>query len=587
MPATASSACGDQRGNFVALVDLESVQIRRPDRVLIERLSLSINPGDRIGIVGLNGCGKSSLLRVMAGVDEPDAGVVRFGRDARIGFIEQVPQLSPGTVRSAVGEGWEASAALDRLGMTPFVDQDVSTLSGGQTKRTALAAKLVREHDLLLVDEPTNHLDLGAIDWIEEWLLRFQGGLVLVTHDRHLLDRLTNRIVEIDRGGTYVHAGGYGAYLEARALRDEQAATNEQARRNLARTELAWLRRGAPARTRKPKARIDAAKATIDARPQAAARGGHLDLAQLGTTRLGSKVIELSGISHRYGDLTVLRDLDLDIEPGDRIGIVGDNGVGKSTLLDIVAGRLTPTAGTIDIGSTVRVGYLDQRGLDLDPTLRVRNAVAGPHREPNHEDSRLLERFWFTGDTQWAPIGQLSGGERHRLQLVLLLAEKPNVLLLDEPTNDLDLDTLRVLEDFLNDWPGAVVTVSHDRTFLDRVVDFLFVADGSGALRELRGGVAGWLAERATTPRSTSVAPKSLSGTRPPKQRTQSTLKRLLDQAEKALTKATRERDAAAAALIGVGHPELVALAEKLAKADAAVIAAEEAWIALAEEAEQ
>ena len=581
------------------LLDLSDIRIGRPDRVLIEDLSLSLKAGDRLGVVGLNGCGKSSLLRVMAGVDVPDRGTVRYGRSVRVGVVDQTARLECGSVRSAVGAGWEAEAVLDRLGMSPFIDRDVDTLSGGQARRVALAQCLVNEHDLLLLDEPTNHLDLEAIEWLEERLEKFTGAIVLITHDRHLLDSLTTRVLEIDRGGTYLHipAGqhrmsGYAAYLEARAVREEQAVSAEQSRKNLALRELAWLRRGAPARTSKPRARIEAATALIHSRPQAAARSGELDLASLGSTRLGNKVVSVRGVSHRYDEQWVLHNVDFDLEPGDRLGIAGDNGTGKTTLLDILAGMRTPTEGHVEMGSTVQVGYLDQKGIELDLDQRVRNAVAGPHREPNHEDSRLMERFWFTGDTQWATIGQLSGGERHRLQLLLVLAQKPNVLLLDEPTNDLDLDTLRVLEDFLDDWPGTVLTVSHDRTFLDRVVEHLFVLDDSG-LREVRGGVAGWLADRAAAapgaapakPASTHNGATSVNAA--PKQRSHYTLSKLLDQAERRLAKLTAERDSKSAELGQVGptdHARLAQVAHDVALAHAAMAAAEDEWLALAEE---
>ena len=588
---------------LIMLLDLEHVHLGRPDRTLINDLSLSVKAGDRLGIVGLNGCGKSSLLRVMAAIDAPDRGEVRFARGVRVGVVDQNPRLTAGTVRGAVGDGWEASAVLDRLGMTPFVDRDVTTLSGGQARRVALARCLVDEHDVLLLDEPTNHLDLGAIEWLEDRLVKFNGGMVLVTHDRHLLDRLTTRVLEIDRGGTYLHVpsgknrvSGYAAYLEARAIREEQAVVAEQTRKNLATRELAWLRRGAPARTAKPKARIESATALVITRAADAARSGELDLASLGTTRLGNKVASVRGVGHRYGDNWVVRNVDFDLEPGDRLGFAGDNGTGKTTLLDIIAGRLVPTEGSIDIGLTVQIGYLDQKGVELDPELRVRNAVAGPHRDPNHEDSRLMERFWFTGDTQWATIGQLSGGERHRLQLLLVLAQKPNVLLLDEPTNDLDLDTLRVLEDFLDDWPGAVLTVSHDRTFLDRVVEHLYVLDGRG-LNEVRGGVAGWLAGRAapTVFMAASAAPKPNASpkTKPAtepggaKSRSHYTLSKLLDQAERKLAKATAQREAAAAAFALAkpsDHEALTRLAHDLAIAEACVAEAEEEWLHLAEE---
>lgn len=373
------------------LVDAQGLAASRPNRPLFADVSITISAGDRVGVVGINGCGKSTLLRMISGEIEPLAGVVRRGRGARIGVLGQNPVLPAGTVRDAVialsgcatSEIWRAEAMLDRLGMAPLIAQPTEQLSGGQRKRVALAALLAGDWDALILDEPTNHLDLDAIRYLEEWLAAFTGGLLLVTHDRHVLDRVTTKVLEIDRGHGYVHVptgwnagSGYAAYLAGRVEREEQAAVAEQVRKNLARTELAWLRRGAPARTSKPKARIAAATNLIDAKADAPARDGDLGLAaseRLGAQRLGSKGIELTGVSFAWpGGVSVLEPFDLVLEPGDRIGIVGPNGAGKSTLLDLIAGRLSPTAGVIDIGRTVKVGHYDQLGRELDPTKKVR-----------------------------------------------------------------------------------------------------------------------------------------------------------------------------------------------------------------------
>ena len=441
------------------MIDAQGLQASRPNRPLFTDLSLTLSAGDRIGVVGLNGCGKSTLLMMMSGEREPEAGIVRRGRRARVGALPQLPVLPAGTVRAAACQGldrqeWQGEAMLSRLGMGDLLDTSTDELSGGQRKRVALAALLAWEWDALILDEPTNHLDLDAIAYLEEWLAAFPGGLLLVTHDRHVLDRVTNKMLEIDRGACYLHVpqertggSGYAAYLAARIERAAQAATQEQTRKNLARRELAWLRRGAPARTSKPKARIDAAKALLGRGPEASAREGELGLA-LGSTRLGSAGIELRGVGFSWpgkgGDAgsVVLEPFDHMLEPGDRVGVVGPNGAGKSTLLDLVAGRLQPTRGSIAVGRTVKIGYYDQLGRDLDPGQRVRDAVAGGKGEPTLDDVKLMRQFWFDGDAQFAPIGSLSGGERRRLQLLLTLIEQPNVLLLDEPTNDLDLDTL-------------------------------------------------------------------------------------------------------------------------------------------------
>ena len=589
------------------LVDLERVSARRPDRALFESLSVTVSSGDRLGIVGPNGCGKSTLLALLAGTSAPDEGVARRGRGVRVGHLPQDPTLPDGTVRDAVGPHWEAAAVLERLGMGAKGAAHVGTLSGGEAKRVALAGVLVHEVDLLVLDEPTNHLDLDAIAWLEERLAVFRGGLVLVTHDRHVLDRVTTRMLELDRGHQHVHDGGYAGYLEARSLRAEQEATAEAVRRNLARAELAWLRRGAPARTSKPKARIAAATAVVEGRP-AADRPGAIEVAaaeRAGTTpRLGNRVVTLHGAGHRFGTGPWLFEkLDLDLEPGGRLGIVGPNGSGKSTLLDVVAGRLAPTAGRVETGPTVRLGYYDQVGRSLDPALRVRDAVTGPDRGgPTWEQVSLMERFRFDADAQWAPVATLSGGERRRLQLLLVLTAMPNVLLLDEPTNDLDLDTLRALEDHLEGWPGTVLVVSHDRALLERTVEDVLVLDGRGGAVITPGGYAGYRAARraareARPPSDARSGPAGATGPEhgrarangtPPRdrRRSPSTVRRLLGAAEEALAKATAARDRLAAELASpsTGHTERAARAHDLAGAEERLAAAEERWLELAEE---
>jgi len=611
----------------VILIDAQDLKASRPNRPLFDNISLTLSDGDRIGVVGLNGCGKSTLLRILSGDYSPDSGVVRYGRGARIGMLAQQPVLPKGSVRDAVGEDWRGEAMLDRLGMSGLIEAQTNELSGGQQKRVALAKLLVSEWDALILDEPTNHLDLDAIAYLEEWLANFRGGLILVTHDRHVLDRVTTKVLEIDRGKAYLHmpaqrnaGSGYAAYLVARIEREEQAATAEQKRKNLARTELAWLRRGAPARTTKPKARIDAATELVNRRSEAAARSGEIGLA-LGSQRLGSKGIELVGVGFSWpaakpdskpdaknsagGDAgaLVLNPFDHLLEPGDRLGIVGPNGAGKSTLLDLISGRLKPTHGHLDIGSTVKIGYYDQLGRELNLNQRVREAVAGDKGQPSIEDNQLMRQFWFDGDTQYAPISTLSGGERRRLQLLLTLIEQPNVLLLDEPTNDLDLDTLRALEDYLDEWPGIVVVVSHDRVFLDRTVIDVLALDGVGGAAVVRGGVAGWLKQRNTAPTeqmsgaqrgklisTPDVAaaelaqkPKTSKSSKSP-----STLRRLITQSETALAKATAELEKLTAQMATAGndHVKLAKISKELADAQAKVNSAEETWLALVAEAD-
>jgi ABC transport system ATP-binding/permease protein len=586
----------------VILLDAAGLGASRPGRPLFADVAVTISSGDRLAVVGLNGSGKSTLLRQLAGVDVPESGVVRRGRDARVVLLAQDAALTGTTVADVVGTGWEAASVLDRLGMGGRLADAVATMSGGETKRVALARALVDvgppgesgDDVLLILDEPTNHLDIDAIAWLEERLAAHRGGLVLVSHDRHVLDRVTTRILELDRGRSYVHEGGYASYLEARADREERAARRELVRRNLARAELAWLRRGAPARTRKPAARIATATALVEGRPEGPARRGDLDLA-FGAARLGDTVVELHGVGHRFdGGPWLFRDVELALDPRERLGIVGPNGAGKSTLLEVMAGRLAPVEGTVVTGTTVQLGSYGQRGLDLDPTMRVERAVAGPARPPDWEDARFLERFWFDADAQRAPIGLLSGGERRRLQLVLTLRAKPNVLLLDEPTNDLDLDTLRVLEDVLEDWPGAVVVVSHDRAFLERTVTDVIVLDDQHPGRRVPGGYAAWEAQRrgrrsaqraapaVASPPSASRGPaRSAPATRSP-----STLRRLLRDAERAVAALEARRTALGAALTAAGtdHEALAQAGIALAAVDTELAEAEHRWLELASE---
>jgi len=597
------------------VVDVSAVSMSRPDRPLLSDVSVTISTGERIGVVGINGTGKSTLLRVVAGLEAPERGAVRRGAGARIALLDQGGDLPDTTALAAVGEGWEAEAALTRLGLGDSFHRPVRQLSGGQRKRVALARALLEPADLLILDEPTNHLDVDGIEWLETMLARFRGAVLLVTHDRHVLDRVTNRIIELDRGRAHVHQGGYASYLDARAEREQQQARAEDVRRNLARSELAWLRRGAPARTRKPKARIAAATQTVTTRAPAAARAGALDLHIAGTPRLGDTVIELRGVRAGHPDpsaggevRTVLDGVDLALDPDERLGVIGLNGAGKSTLLDVLAGRLAPMDGTVVTGPTVRLGYWDQLGQDLDPSLRPVDVVAGPARRPDWSDEAFLERFWFDKDNAWAPVGTLSGGERRRLQLVATLAARPNVLLLDEPTNDLDLDTLRVLEDFLEDWPGALVVVSHDRAFLERTVTDVIVVDGSGRAARRPGGLAGWLADRARTedmpagtkpagtkpagtkPAGTKPGGTKPAGTKPAGKSSASTLRHRLREADKELASLTRRRDTLNTELEAAGAAaDIEALARigtELAELGAAIDEVEERWLALASEAE-
>ena len=583
----------------VICVDVTKVGVAQPDKQLFADLSLTVATGDRIAIVGVNGSGKSTLLRILAGAQSPDTGDVRFGRGVRIAVLDQDPVLPAGTVAEHLGDSWEVAAVATSLGVQPLLDRRTDQLSGGQAKRVALATALVGEFDMIVLDEPTNHLDLEAIEWLEARLASTSAALVVITHDRHLMDRLTTgrgdgRVVELEGGRGYVHkaaagTSAYAAYLEGRAARHASAEAAETTRRILARRELEWLRRGAPARSTKPKARLRSAGELVAGGPAAVGVRGDDLLLDGGTTRLGNQVVELIGVGQSYGDHAVFRDVDLLVEPGARLGVVGPNGSGKSTLLDIVAGRTEPAAGAVRRGSTVVVGYADQQTSLLDPDAIVREIVAGPLRRPDWEDRVLLERFWFDSTAQYAPVRMLSGGERRRLQLVMVLATKPNLLVLDEPTNDLDLDTLRALEGFLDEWPGALVVASHDRTFLDRTVDHVLAIDASGAVGRVPGGVQGWLASR-TSPSAAASAPRPAArGTqprgRPERGPSRSTIGRRIRDTEQAIAKVQRRIDRLHEQLAATtDHAELATVGSALVAAQRELDQHEEQWLELAEQ---
>ncbi len=598
------------------LIDADAVTMSRPDRDLFRDVSVTVRTGDRLGVVGINGTGKSTLLRVLAGRQQPESGTVVFGRGVRVSMLDQDAPLPSGTVLDAVlGAGhrdggqiepWEAESVLTRLGLGGHLGRSTETLSGGEMKRVGLASALVAPSDLLILDEPTNHLDLDGIEWLEDWLAAYRGALLLVTHDRHVLDRVTTRMLELDRGSAHVHEGNYADYLEAKGVRDEQAASADAIRRNLARSELEWLRRGAKARTSKPKYRVEAAKALIGQKLEGPARPAQLHM-EFGTPRLGDVVIELTDVGAVTPDGRVLFEhVELKLDPRERLGIVGPNGAGKTTLLDFMARRREPSAGSVTWGTTVQLGYYTQQTERLDPNARVREVIAGPNRQPDWTDARLLESFWFDSDAQWAEVHTLSGGERRRLQLLTILASKPNVLLLDEPTNDLDLETLRALEDFLEDWPGAVVVVSHDRAFLERVVADALIVDGEGGAGRYPGGYNAWDEHRRATTRSGG---STSGGSRPPAQkaaapgatspkgdsrpqksggRSDSTLGHLIRETEKAIAKLDRQRsklqdDLAAA---GADHVKLAEIGVALAAVEGELAETEERWLELSEERE-
>ncbi|AEI11106.1 ABC-F family ATP-binding cassette domain-containing protein [Cellulomonas gilvus] len=507
------------------LLGADRVTLALGTRVLLDALSLGLDDGQRIGVVGPNGAGKSTLLRVLAGVQEPDDGRVTRAGGTRLAMLDQRDDLPPGTVLDVVhgtadAHEWASDSRIRAVhaGLLPDValDADVSTLSGGQRRRVALAALLVRDDEVLVLDEPTNHLDVEGVAWLAEHLNqrfgRGSGALVVVTHDRWFLDAVCTRTWEVHDGVVDQYEGGYAAYVLARAERARSAAVTEEKRQNLLRKELAWLRRGAPARTSKPKFRLDAASALIADEPPPR---DQVELSKMATARLGKDVLDLEDVTVALGGRTLLDDVTWRIGPGDRYGLVGVNGAGKTTLLRLLSGRLTPDAGRVKRGKTIRVAELRQDVEDLDELadLRVVEVVEREKRSvvvggKELTASQLVERLGFTKDRARTPVRDLSGGERRRLSLLRLLVGEPNVLLLDEPTNDLDTDTLAALEDLLDGWPGTLIVVSHDRYLLERVCDRQVALLGDGALRDLPGGVEEYLTlRRAGLAASSSATP--------------------------------------------------------------------------------
>jgi ABC transport system ATP-binding/permease protein len=525
----------------VNLISLEKAAKAYAHRTLLDGVSLGVSAGERIGVVGRNGAGKSTLLGLLAGRITPDTGRVAMMAGLRIGYLAQSDQLT-GTVGEVVfgPQGgtsptpWEADpqARAIMTELLPGIGTDVAAagLSGGERRRVALASLLAAERDILLLDEPTNHLDIEAINWLGRHLRDRGSAVVVVSHDRWLLDYVCERTWEIDRGQVHSAEGGYSAYVLAEAERERSEEVAERRRRNLARKELAWLQRGAKARTTKAKFRVEAATALIAAEPPAR---DTVELTRMATARLGKTVIELEDVSASVGQRTLLDRVTWRLAPGDRVGMVGVNGSGKTSLLRVLADEVPPgggepggpglhTDGTVIRGKTVRLAHLSQELAELDPDQRVREAVEEIRLRIQVGDrelsaGQLLERLGFAAERQWTRIGDLSGGERRRVQMLRLLMAEPNVLLLDEPTNDLDIETLTELEDLLDGWPGTLVVVSHDRYFLERVTEHVVALLGDGKLAFLAGGVDEYLdrvrAARAGGPRS--VAPRGPAGGSP------------------------------------------------------------------------
>lgn len=477
-------------------------------KTLLDGATLYVEDGDKMGVIGVNGTGKSTLLKVLAGLEEPDAGSVSRGRNVRVGYLPQNPEFRLGaTVLSAVFDGvsadvrelkdYEARTILTRLGIADH-DAKVETLSGGQRKKVALAAALVRPCELLILDEPTNHLDNEMVAWLEKQLQAFQGALVMVTHDRYFLERAVNKIVELDGGKLYTYPANYSKFLELKAEREDMALASERKRQAILKVELAWMRRGARARTTKAKGRIERFEQLSAVEAPKAQENVKIGSA---ASRLGRKTVEIDHVSKSFGGKVLIRDFSYIILRDDRVGIVGHNGCGKSTLLNMIAGRIQPDSGSITVGDTVKIGYFAQDNADMDGEKRaidfIRDiALSVETDEGTLTATQMMERFLFNADLQYTQIKRLSGGEKRRLYLLSVLMGAPNILLLDEPTNDLDIQTLTILEDYLDHFPGAVVAASHDRYFLDRLMQRIFAYEGEGVIRQYPGGYTDYLDAR-------------------------------------------------------------------------------------------
>jgi len=585
------------------LLGAESVRLEYPTLVVFEAVTLGVSEGDRIGIVGRNGDGKSSLLGILSGRVVPDEGKVTRRGGLRVGALEQGDTLDDASTvgHAIVGDRpdhvWAGEPRIREIiaGLVVDVpwDAQIGTLSGGQRRRVALAALLVEDWDLVILDEPTNHLDVEGVQWLADHLrqrwTKTQGGLLVVTHDRWFLDEVCTATWEVHDRIVEPFDGGYAAYVLQRVERDRQSATIEAKRQNLMRKELAWLRRGAPARTSKPKFRIDAANVLIDDVPPPRDR---VELAKLATARLGKDVVDIENVSVSYGENAVLTDVTWRIGPGDRFAVLGANGAGKSTLLGLVSGTVLPTRGRVKRGKTVRIGMLDQQFADLDGIAddRVREVLARTRTTflvdgRDLTPAQLLERLGFSRDHLSARVADLSGGQKRRFQLLLVLLDEPNVLILDEPTNDVDTDMLTAMEDLLDSWPGTLLVVSHDRYLVERITDMQYAILGGG-LRHLPGGVDEYLRLRAEERRAVPEAesrvttPSSAAEQRAAAKALQATERKLERLGERVEAMHVRMAGHDPADYVGLGR-----LHDELRDLEAEVAELEDAWLELSEQA--
>ena len=517
------------------LLSAEKVYKGYSERQLLDGCSLAIGEGEKIGLIGINGTGKSTLLKVMAGIDPPDSGIVTRAGGVRVAYLPQNPLFDgETTVLQQVMKGvaideerakdakviqqadeYQCKSILNQLGLGDY-DQKIAQLSGGQKRRVALACALAAEAEVLILDEPTNHIDSEMVDWLEGYLKRFQGALLMVTHDRYFLERVVNRIVELDRGKLYSYPANYSQYLELKAQREEMALATERKRQSLYRKELAWIQRGARARSTKAQFRVDRFEQLKNS--EYVPDQSKLEVSAL-SSRLGRKIIEIDNISKAFDGKQLVRDFSYNLLRGDRIGIIGPNGYGKTTLVRMICGLLEPDSGTIVHGDTVKIGYFSQEsfiGEEFDPSVKAVDYIRSISQEIQTPEgtlsaSQMMEKFLFPSELQYTEIGRLSGGERRRLYLLRVLMEAPNVLVLDEPTNDLDIETLAVLEDYLESFPGVVIAVSHDRYFLDKLMNHVFVLAGNGEVRHYTGGYADYRADVAEQERIKKQSTASVS----------------------------------------------------------------------------
>lgn len=640
----------------MSIITLQSVKKDFGIKEILKEASFSLDPTDKVGLIGTNGSGKSTLLKMIAGLESIDSGQILVNSGAKIVYLPQQPDLDEtrtvleqifadsgehmalvreyeelsdklahypedSQLMSRLSEvmqrmdatgSWEletnAKIILTKLGISDF-DAKIGTLSGGYRKRIALATALLSEPDALLMDEPTNHLDALSVEWLQSYLNRYRGALFLITHDRYFLDRVTNRIIEIDRGDIYTYTGNYSYYLEKKALAEESAISSQRKHQGVLRRELEWLKRGPKARSTKQKARIDRVHAMRDT--QFKQVQGKVDISTV-SRRIGKKVIELNNISKAYNERTLIKDFTYEFSPEDRLGIIGGNGAGKSTLMDMITGQIQPDSGTIEIGTTIHIGYFDQHSEELLTALNENQRVIDYIKAEGEfikiadgtqiTASQMLERFLFPGNQQYAPIHKLSGGEKRRLFLLRLLMGAPNVLILDEPTNDLDVQTLAVLEDYLEDFSGCVIIVSHDRYFLDRTVDTIFAFEEGGVLRQYPGNYSIYLdqkkleeaaqqqpanlKDKSKNVETEKTTPQAKEPENKKRRRLSNWEKREFEQLEGKIAQLEAEKTAAEKALVNVSagnYTQVQKLYDQVEALKQAIDVATERWLELAD----